>query len=119
MSKVAMECAEQWIGRAGKVPNACGTAALTVSVTTSAKVLFAAPGAVMVTVAVYTFGRSPDGFTVTVTKSKRPASEMLPVGETFSQGAAVMPMVAESGVPLLASTQGAVRLAAGIGFAMV
>jgi len=44
---------------------------------------------------------------------------MLPVGETFSQGAAAVPMVAESGVPALARTNGEVRLASGIGLPMV
>src|ERR1700680_4862562 len=111
-----MDCGDPWINPAGNVPSVFGGTANTVSVTVIIWDLTVAPGARIVTVPVYIFGTRPVGFTVAVIASNSPAIEILPVGEIFSQLAPVTLIVAESGDPLLARTNGAVREGSGIGF---
>src|SRR5579863_8892498 len=99
-----MDCGDPWINPAGNVASVFGATAFTVSVTAIVCDLTVAPGAAIVIVPVYIFGRRPVGFTVAVIVSNKPAMEILPVGEIFSQAAPVTVTVAESADPLLAST---------------
>src|SRR5579875_981529 len=104
---------------AGHVEVIEGTAAFTVSVTVSVRVLLVAAGALILIVPVYTLGARPAGFTVTVTVFSRPMSEMLPLGAALSQVAPEMLSVAESGAPLLDKMKELLSAGLGIGSPVV
>src|SRR5580704_15430529 len=91
-----------WMTPGGHNPVTMGGAAATVSVTATVVVLFVAAGALIVTLAEYTLGASPVGFTVTAMVLNSPTSEMFPAGVTVSQDAPVTLTVAETADPLLA-----------------
>src|SRR5579862_9887823 len=118
-STVTVAAGEPAITPGGHVAVAVGTAAFTVRVTVTVRVLLTADGALILMVPVYTFGVSPVGSTVTATVLSRPMTETFPLGVTFSQFAPETLSVAETAAPLLERMNALVSDGLGTGFPVV